>query len=86
MGNCITPCENRQEEADYNENIDAIRQLVKGNFKDSLQRFRNQMKSYAKNLKFEDAQRLKEKIEILENYQSKSTVVNPKIGENSQFF
>jgi len=85
LGNCIAPCENRQEEADYNENIDAIRQLVKGNFKDSLQRFRNQMKAYAKNLKFEDAQRLKEKIEILENYQSKSTVVNPKINDVDVF-
>ncbi len=85
LGNCIAPCENRQEETDYNENIDAIRQLVKGNFKDSLQRFRNQMKAYAKNLKFEDAQRLKEKIEILENYQSKSTVVNPKINDVDVF-
>ncbi len=85
LGNCIAPCENRQQEEDYNENIDAIRQLVKGNFKDSLQRFRNQMKAYAKNLKFEDAQRLKEKIEILENYQSKSTIVNPKINDVDVF-
>ncbi|PKP27070.1 MAG: excinuclease ABC subunit C [Bacteroidetes bacterium HGW-Bacteroidetes-2] len=85
LGNCLAPCENKQTEADYNENIDAIRQLVKGNFKDSLQRFRNQMKAYATNLKFEDAQRLKEKIEILENYQSKSTVVNPKINDVDVF-
>jgi len=85
LGNCLAPCENKQTEADYNENIDAIRQLVKGNFKDSLQRFRNQMKAYATNLKFEDAQRLKEKIEILENYQVKSTVVNPKINDVDVF-
>lgn len=85
LGNCLAPCEDKQTEADYNENVDAIRQLVKGNFKDSLQRFRNQMKAYAANLKFEDAQRLKEKIEILENYQVKSTVVNPKINDVDVF-
>jgi len=85
LGNCLAPCENKQTVTEYNENIDAIRQLIKGNFKDSLQRFRNQMKAYAANLKFEDAQRLKEKIEILENYQVKSTVVNPKINDVDVF-
>src|SRR5690606_19430274 len=49
------------------------------------QRFRNQMRTYADNLQFEDAQRLKEKIEVLENYQSKSTVVNPKISHVDVF-
>ncbi|GGD95736.1 excinuclease ABC subunit UvrC [Planktosalinus lacus] len=85
IGNCLAPCENKQSEKDYHENIEAIRQIVKGNFKDSLQRFRKQMKRYAENLHFEDAQRLKEKIEILENYQSKSTIVNPKINNVDVF-
>ncbi len=85
IGNCLAPCENKQSEKDYHENIEAIRQIVKGNFKDSLQRFRKQMKQYAENLHFEDAQRLKEKIEILENYQSKSTIVNPKINNVDVF-
>ncbi len=85
LGNCLGPCEDKQSEADYNENIDAIRQIVKGNFKDSLQRFRKQMKNYAEKMQFEDAQRLKEKIEILENYQSKSTIVNPKINNVDVF-
>lgn len=79
LGNCLGPCEGKQPEAEYNENIEAIRQIVKGNFKDSLQRFRNQMKMHAENMEFEDAQRIKNKIQVLENYQSKSTVVNPKI-------
>lgn len=85
IGNCLAPCENKQSEKDYHDNIEAIRQIVKGNFKDSLQRFRKQMKQFAENLQFEDAQRLKEKIEILENYQSKSTIVNPKINNVDVF-
>ena len=79
LGNCKGPCEALQTEEEYNSNIEAIRQIVKGNFKDSLQRFRNQMKEHAEKMEFEDAQRIKNKIEVLENYQSKSTVVNPKI-------
>ena len=79
LGNCKGPCEAKQPEAEYNSNIEAIRQIVKGNFKDSLQQFREQMKEHAEKMEFEDAQRIKNKIDVLENYQSKSTVVNPKI-------
>lgn len=79
LGNCLGPCEGLQTESDYIENIDAIRNILKGNFKDSLYKFRKQMKMLADDLKFEAAQEVKEKIEVLENYQSKSMVVNPKI-------
>ncbi|MDT0642049.1 excinuclease ABC subunit UvrC [Zunongwangia sp. F363] len=85
LGNCEGPCEAKQAEEDYNRNIEAIRQIVKGNFKDSLQQFRNQMKRHAENMEFEDAQRIKDKITVLENYQSKSTVVNPKINNVDVF-
>ena len=85
LGNCLAPCEGKHQEAYYNENIDAIRQIIKGNFKNSLQQFKTQMKNYAVNLQYEEAQQLKEKIEILENYQSKSTVVNPKINNVDVF-
>ena len=78
LGNCLGPCEGFISEASYQENIEAIRNIVKGNFKDSLSRFKKQMKTYATNLNFEEAQRVKEKIDVLENYQVKSTVVNPK--------
>ncbi|HET8839766.1 MAG TPA: excinuclease ABC subunit UvrC [Flavobacteriaceae bacterium] len=80
LGNCKGPCEGLQSEEDYMESIAAIRQIVKGNFKDSLQNFKKQMREHASKMEFEAAQRIKEKIEILENYQSKSTVVNPKIN------
>ncbi len=85
LGNCEGPCEGFQPEEEYNRNIEAIRQIVKGNFKDSLQRFRTQMKEHAENMEFEDAQRIKDKIDVLENYQSKSTVVNPKINNVDVF-
>ncbi|UAB81813.1 excinuclease ABC subunit UvrC [Marixanthomonas sp. SCSIO 43207] len=85
LGNCIGPCEGKQTEADYNGNIQAIRNIIKGNFKDSLNQFKTQMKQFAADLKFEDAQRVKEKIDVLENYQVKSTVVNPKINNVDVF-
>ena len=85
LGNCKGPCEGLQDEKEYNENIEAIRQIVKGNFKDSLSRFRKQMLAHAEQMEFEDAQRIKEKIEILEKYQVKSTVVNPKISNVDVF-
>lgn len=85
LGNCLGPCEAKQEESDYLENIEAIRNIFKGNFKDSLVRFKRQMKELAADLRFEDAQRVKEKIDVLENYQAKSTVVNPKISNVDVF-
>jgi excinuclease ABC subunit C len=79
LGNCEGPCEGKQEEGAYHEHIEHIRQIVKGDFKTSLSKFRLQMQKHADAMEFEDAQRIKEKLEILENYQSKSTVVHPKI-------
>ena len=85
LGNCLGPCEDKQSEEEYEENISAIRNIIKGNFKDSLHRFKEQMKQHAADLHFEDAQRIKEKIDVLENYQAKSTVVNPKINNVDVF-
>ncbi len=85
LGNCLGPCEDLQTEADYHQNINAIREILKGNFKDSLTQFKNQMKLYATQMHFEEAQKIKEKIDILENYQAKSTIVNPKISNVDVF-
>jgi excinuclease ABC subunit C len=85
LGNCKGPCEDKQSEEEYNKNISAIREIVKGNFKDSLQQFRQQMKEHAERMEFEDAQRIKNKIDVLENYQSRSTVVNPRINNVDVF-
>ena len=85
LGNCKGPCEGLQTQASYDLQVDAIRAILKGNFKASLQQFKEQMKAHAQALEFEDAQRIKDKIHILENYQAKSTVVNPKISNVDVF-
>ncbi|MCF7559765.1 excinuclease ABC subunit UvrC [Sabulilitoribacter multivorans] len=85
LGNCKGACEGFETEAEYNENIKAIKQILKGNFKDSLSQFKQQMRDYAENMQFEEAQKIKEKVEVLENYQAKSTIVNPKISNVDVF-
>ena len=85
LGNCKGACEGLETEVEYNENIKAIKEILKGNFKDSLQQFKKQMHSFAENMHFEEAQKIKEKIEVLENYQAKSTIVNPKISNVDVF-
>lgn len=85
LGNCKGPCEGLQTEEEYNTQIRAIREILKGNFKDSLHTFRERMKAYAEDMQFEEAQKIKEKLEVLENYQAKSTIVNPKISNVDVF-
>jgi len=85
LGNCKGPCEGLETETDYEGQIKSIREILKGNFKDSLSQFKKQMKLYSENMQFEDAQKIKEKIDILENYQAKSTIVNPKISNVDVF-
>ena len=85
IGNCKGPCEGLERFENYQKQVDAIRQILKGNFKDSLRDFKKQMNEYATEMKFEAAQKIKEKIEVLENYQSHSTILNPKISNVDVF-
>ncbi len=85
LKNCMGPCEGFQSLEEYNRQIQDIREILKGNFKTSLQYFKTEMKALAAEMKFEEAQQVKEKIEVLENYQSKSTIVNPKINNVDVF-
>lgn len=85
LGNCKGPCEGMQNAEDYHSQIEDIREIIKGNFKSSLQYFKNRMKALATDMQFEEAQLIKEKIEVLENYQVKSTIVNPKINNVDVF-
>lgn len=85
LGNCKAPCEDLQSAADYHQHIEDIRQIIKGNFKSSIRYFKHQMQYYAEQMEFEKAQRIKEKIQVLENYQVKSTIVNPKISDVDVF-
>ncbi len=79
IGNCKGPCEGYESVAEYQKQVDAIREILKGNFKESMKDFKRMMIELAQEMRFEEAQKIKEKIEILENYQSRSTIINPKI-------
>jgi len=85
IGNCLGPCEAHETEEEYLNKIKHIRQLLKGNFKDNIKDFKVLMMRYAEEMQFEEAQKIKDKIKILENYQAKSTVVNPKINNVDVF-
>lgn len=76
---CKGPCEGLQPEAEYNENIRNIREILKGNTSKVIAKLKKSMDEAVKNLEFEKAQKLKKKIRALEIFQAKSTVVNPKI-------
>jgi excinuclease ABC subunit C len=79
IGNCKGPCEGYESLENYQKQVDAIREILKGNFKESMKDFKRVMMELAQNMHFEEAQKIKEKMEVLENYQSRSTIVNPKI-------
>ena len=76
LGNCKGPCEGHQSLEDYNENIAQIKNLLKGNLTPVFQHFRKEMKAYVEALEFEKAALVQKKIKFLENYQSRSIIVN----------
>jgi len=83
--NCEGPCEGLESKEDYDEKIDAIRGIIKGDFRKAKEYLVNQMMKYATNLQFENAQIIKERIDTLEDYQTKNTVVNPSIDDVDVF-
>ena len=80
IGNCKGPCEGLQDEKDYDRDIGLIREIVKGNFSSALRGMKEKMKEYSEKLEFEKAQALKERIDLLDNYCSRSAVVSPVIN------
>ena len=85
IGNCKGGCEGFETAENYQIQVNAIREILKGNFKESLKDFKSKMQEFATNMQFEEAQQIKEKIEVLQNYQSHSTVLNPKISNIDVF-
>ena len=85
IGNCKGPCTGLQSEVAYNRNIEAIRQIVKGDCKQAVKYFEELMMEYAEAMEFEEAQRIKEKLDVLTRYQAKSTIVNPNISNVDVF-
>jgi excinuclease ABC subunit C len=85
IDNCKAPCIGLQSEEDYLEAIPQIRNILKGNISEAILHFKNSMISAAESLNFEEAEHAKQKMQLLENYQSKSTVVNSKISNVDVF-
>ena len=85
IGNCLGGCEGFQKENDYKKYISNIRDFLKGNLSTSINYFKYEMKLASDSLDFEKAQSLKEKIELLLNYQSKSTVVSASLNNIDVF-
>lgn len=85
LGNCLGPCEGHQNEDDYMQTIRGIRDIIKGNIGMVKNQLVMLMKQYAEEFSFEKAQILKDKIELLDRYQSKSMVVNPSINNVDVF-
>lgn len=85
LGNCKGPCEGFQTEEDYNEELNQLANLLKGNLSSVIQHFKKEMKEHAEKMEFEKAQIYQKKIEHLQSYQSKSAVVNIKIGTVDAF-
>lgn len=80
LGNCKGPCEGLQTVENYNEEVQQLVNLLKGNLGPVIQYFKKEMKQLVANMEFEKAAIYKKKIEHLKNYQARSTVVNTRIG------
>lgn len=85
IGKCKGACEGLQSHEEYLDDISSIRNIIRGNFSEAIKQMYNLMSSFAENMEFEEAQSIKEKVGLLENYQAKSTIVNPKINNVDVF-
>ena len=83
--NCKGPCEGLESLENYDEKIDAIRGIIKGDFRKARKYLEDEMFRFAANLEFEAAQNVKERLDILEDYQARNTVVNPNIDDVDVF-
>ena len=85
IGNCLGPCEDKQTTEEYQLGIEHIQQIIKGDIKSVTQHLKTAMLHFSEKMEFEKAQSVKEKIDLLNNYQAKSTIVNPKINDVDVF-
>jgi excinuclease ABC subunit C len=85
IGRCKAPCINLQKEEEYNENIQQVKNIIKGNSNEVINYLNDKMHDAAADLAYELADTYKRKIEILERYQAKSTIVNPAITDVDVF-
>jgi excinuclease ABC subunit C len=81
LGNCKGPCEGKQSMEDYDRGVEAIRKILKGNYADLVRDLKQLMQEFSSRYEFELAQEVKEKMEVLEGFQAKSTIVHPSIHD-----
>lgn len=81
IGNCKGACEGLESEEEYLESIKGIRNILRGNLKEVKDHLKNKMEQASINWKYEEAGKYKQKLDVLTNYQSRSTVVNPRIND-----
>lgn len=85
LGNCKAPCVGLQSAEDYNNNLQQVKNVLKGNLQEAVKFFKNEMQHYAATMQFEKAALLKTKIEDLQRYTQKSEVVNVKVASADVF-
>lgn len=85
IGNCLGPCVGRIQENEYNEFIDQVRNILKGNLSLVIGAMTGKMKAYAESLNFEEANQMKEALEAVKTYQAKSTIVRTTINDTDVF-
>ena len=83
--NCAGSCEGLETEEEYAQKLNAIRGIIKGEFKAAREYLEAEMYNYAAKLEFENAQQSKEKLQILENYQTHTTIVSSNINDVDVF-
>jgi excinuclease ABC subunit C len=81
LGNCLGPCVGKQPEEEYNEGLLQINEILKGNTGKVIQDLKQKMHSFADVFEYEKAESIKRKLMLVENYQSKSTIVNPSLTD-----
>ncbi|WP_332732885.1 excinuclease ABC subunit UvrC [Flavihumibacter sp.] len=85
LGNCKGPCEGFQSLAEYQESLQQVKNLMKGNLSPVMQQFRKEMQQYAMDLQFEKAEMMRKKLDHLEQYQSRSVIVSKHLGNIDVF-
>lgn len=85
LGNCKGPCQAFQSEEDYNQNIEEIKDILNGKTGAVIRKLKEEVEAASSDLNFEAAHRIKRKLDLLENYQSKSTIVNTSITDVDVF-
>ena len=85
LGNCKGPCEGLQDAEDYQKGLLQVKNILKGNISPVVQHFKNEMKEMSQKLEFEKAEIIRKKIEHLQQYQSRSTIVNQRLGDLDVF-